>query len=97
MTGTLASALGGALFAVQGWLTGGAVGALSIDTDRDEMRSQTDRWALWFLIVAIIGLTIFFTAGIALEWAGAEIRARLTKESVRAILRQDITFFESST
>ena len=96
LLGTFASMIGGASFAASGLLTGYAVSSLSIPDDNARMRREMDRWALWFFIVALGDLVFFFVAGFNLEFAGTEIKTTLTKESLRAVLRQDTEFFESS-
>ena len=95
LVGTVSSALGGAAFVVSGWLTGSAVASLSIPNDNSRMRSEMNRWSLYFFILALGVLVLFFIGAWTLEWAGMEIKYGLKKESLRAILRQDTAFFET--
>ncbi|ORX39728.1 P-loop containing nucleoside triphosphate hydrolase protein [Kockovaella imperatae] len=86
--------LGGAFTAI-GYLQGQGVAALN-NPDLHEMRREVNRWALWFLVVALVsGLSSFlFTFGI--EWAGQKLVADLKRESVRALSRQEVAFFEKT-
>lgn len=95
IAGTLFSVLGGVSFVFGGLLTGGAVNSLSIKDDNTRMRREMDRWALWFFVIALADIAIFIVAGFSLESAGTEIKAKLTMESLRAIIKQDTSFFES--
>jgi ATP-binding cassette subfamily B (MDR/TAP) protein 1 len=95
LAGTLGSAIGGGAFVVSGWLTGNAVSSLSIPDDDARMRSEMNRWSLWFLVVALGVLVAFFVGGWTLEWAGTNIKHGLKRESLRAILQQDTAFFET--
>jgi ATP-binding cassette subfamily B (MDR/TAP) protein 1 len=95
LAGTLGSAIGGGAFVISGWLTGNAVSSLSIPDDNARMRSEMNRWSLWFLVVALGVLVAFFVGGWTLEWAGTNIKHGLKRESLRAVLRQDTAFFET--
>jgi ATP-binding cassette subfamily B (MDR/TAP) protein 1 len=95
LVGTVTSLMGGASFAITGWLTGEAVNSLSIPNNNPLMRSEMNRWALWFFVLALADLVVFFAAAFTLEYAGLAIKTTLTKESLRAVLRQDTSFFET--
>jgi ATP-binding cassette subfamily B (MDR/TAP) protein 1 len=85
----------GAGFVVAAWLHGRAVNALN-NPDFSVMRPQVDRWALWFLILAIANLIIVVIHASFLEYSGESIVGDLRRESVRALIKQDIAFFEST-
>ena len=94
---TVATVLGmaaGAAFVIAAWLHGRAVAALSIP-EIPLMRSVVDRWALWFLILAIGTFAVMFVHVFGLESSGENIVSEFRRESARALIRQDIPFFES--
>ncbi|WWC59907.1 uncharacterized protein I303_102469 [Kwoniella dejecticola CBS 10117] len=85
--------LGGATFVIVAWLQGRAIVALSIP-NFVEMRAAANRWALWFLITALAAFAVIAIHGFSLEYSGERIVCELRRESVRALVRQDIAFFE---
>ncbi|WVF68289.1 hypothetical protein IAT40_003054 [Kwoniella sp. CBS 6097] len=91
--GVVFGLIGGATFVIVAWLQGRAIVALSIP-DFAEMRSAVNRWALWFLITALGALVIIAIHGFTLEYGGEKLVCELRLESVRALIRQEIGFFE---
>ncbi|WRT65273.1 uncharacterized protein IL334_002216 [Kwoniella shivajii] len=85
--------VGGSIFVVSAWLTGRAIVALSIP-DFALMRTAANRWALGFLITALAGFVIVGLHGFGLEYCGNKITSELRRESFRALIRQEIGFFE---
>lgn len=85
---------GGASFAIAAWLHGRAVNGLRLP-DIAEMRSVSNRWALWFLVLAIATFFVYLVFVFGFEYGGERIVGELRRESVRALIRQDIAFFES--
>lgn len=92
--GVLVGLAGGSAFAIAAWLHGRAVNDLRIP-DITEMRRIMDRWALWFLVLAIATVIVYIIFVYGLEYGGEHIVGELRRESVRALVRQDIAFFES--
>ena len=66
-------------------------------TDNHKLRHEGDRNALWFFIIAILSM---ITVGIQ-NWkfaaAAANLTSKLRSLSFKAILRQDIAFFDEDT
>jgi ATP-binding cassette subfamily B (MDR/TAP) protein 1 len=85
---------GGASFAIAAWLHGRAVNGLRIP-DIPLMRATSNRWALWYLVLAIVTFFVYLIFVYGFEYGGEHIVGELRRESVRALIRQDIAFFES--
>ncbi|OWZ26139.1 hypothetical protein C356_07047, partial [Cryptococcus neoformans c45] len=85
--------VGGASFVVAAWLQGRAIVTFSIP-DLSRMKYEVNRWALWFLIVSLGTIVIVSFHGFFLEYSGELIVSELRRESVRALIRQEIGFFE---
>ena len=83
----------GAAFVIAAWLHGRAVAALNI-SDISLMRRTVDRWALWFLILALGTFFVMAFHVFGLETSGENIVSEYRRESARALIRQDIPFFE---
>ncbi len=93
--GLLGSVATGASFPIAGWLTGGAVNSLSIENDNQRLRSETNRWALWFLILALADLVIVMIGSFFLETASEHVMRKLKKEGFSSLIRQEIGFFDA--
>jgi ATP-binding cassette subfamily B (MDR/TAP) protein 1 len=83
----------GVAFVIAAWLHGRAVSALNI-SDISVMRRTVDRWALWFLILALGTFVVMACHVFGLETSGENIVSEFRRESARALIRQDIPFFE---
>jgi len=93
---TIAIILGvaaGAAFVMAAYLHGRAVSALNI-ADIPLMRRTVDRWALWFLVLALGTFAVMAVHVFGLESSGESIVSEYRRESARALIRQDIPFFE---
>lgn len=86
----------GTAFVIAGWLHGRALAALSI-TDFPLMRRLVNRWALWFLILALGTIILMLIHVFGLESSGENIVSEFRRESARALIRQDIPFFEKES
>lgn len=85
----------GSSFPIAGWLTGGAVSSLSIEGDDNRLKSETNRWALWFLILALADLVIVLIGSFFLETASEHVMRKLKKEGFSSLIRQEIGFFDA--
>ncbi|TFK40835.1 P-loop containing nucleoside triphosphate hydrolase protein [Crucibulum laeve] len=63
-------------------------------TDRADVRFAGDRNALWFFLIAIISTVAIGCQNYLFSAAAATLTSRLRTLSFRAILRQDIEFFD---
>jgi ATP-binding cassette subfamily B (MDR/TAP) protein 1 len=93
---TIGIALGlavGAAFVMAAWLHGRGVAALDI-SDLSEMRRQVNRWALWFLVLAIVAVILDTMHVFGLEASGESLVSQFRFEAVRHLVRQDIAYFE---
>ena len=83
----------GAAFVIAAWLHGRAVAALN-NPDLSAMRTQVDRWALWFLVLAIVAFALDSIHVFGLEASGESIVSQFRFEAVRHLVKQDIAYFE---
>ncbi|KAI0789769.1 P-loop containing nucleoside triphosphate hydrolase protein [Abortiporus biennis] len=64
------------------------------DLDPKQRRHDGDRNALWFFIIALISMCTIGNQNYLFGSSAAELTAKLRSLSFRAILRQDIAFFD---
>jgi len=83
----------GSAFVIAAWLHGRAVAALNLD-DLSAMRRQVDRWALWFLVLALVAFTLDTLHVFGLEASGESLVSQFRFEAVRHLVKQDIAYFE---
>ncbi|GAC95710.1 multidrug resistance protein 1, 2, 3 [Pseudozyma hubeiensis SY62] len=93
--GVAGAALTGGSFPIAGWLTGNAVNSLSIEGDNARLKSETNRWALWFLTLALADLVIVLVGSFFLETASEHVMRKLKKEGLSSLIRQEIGFFDA--
>ncbi|KAG8699619.1 hypothetical protein FRC08_005185, partial [Ceratobasidium sp. 394] len=94
LSGCLSAVCVGASFPLVGWLIGFVVESLSIQDDDHRVLSEGRRWAMWFLILAIISTLMSCAAGFFFSSGGDRVGRRLQLVSLRSILRQEIGFFD---
>ncbi|KAG5894745.1 ATP-dependent translocase ABCB1, partial [Gonioctena quinquepunctata] len=91
--GCMASVLTGASLPLYGLVFGDIVGVLAI-MDNDEMRSDSNIFCVYFLILGIVtGLAMFlqiFSFGIA----GERLTLRMRKKTFNAMLNQEMAWFD---
>ena len=80
-------------FPVIAWISGYVLEGLG-DPDLDRMRSDMNRRTLWFFIISIIDTCFAFFGSYALETAAESLSSVLKLKSLRAVMRQDIAFFD---
>jgi len=85
--------IAGGAFIVASWLHGRAIVSLSIP-DIPTMLATVNRWALWFLVLAIGTFFVIVVHTYLLEFSGESIVCDLRRETVRALIKQEISFFE---
>nr|CDI57199.1 related to multidrug resistance protein 1 [Melanopsichium pennsylvanicum 4] len=85
----------GASFPIAGWLTGGAVNSLAIQGDNERLTRETNRWALWFFILALADLVIVMIGSFFLETASEHVMRKLKKEGFTSLIGQEIGFFDA--
>ena len=95
IVGSLGAIAAGSFFPLAGWMLGQAVGTLSIPNDPSAVRSETDRWALYFFILAIASLLTTFINGFALETGSERILRTLKYRGLSSLIRQEIGFFDA--
>ena len=94
--GVFLGIIAGSAVVVGAWLQGKGVVSLNI-ADIPIMRSTVNRWALWFLVLAISAFGIMCVFYYLIEFSGDSIVNDLRREAVRALIKQDIPFFESQS
>jgi ATP-binding cassette subfamily B (MDR/TAP) protein 1 len=97
LVGLIGAILVGAAFPIAGWLTGGGVNALTIDriTDNDRRVRESNRYALYFFLLAVASLVLVTLHSCALEFASERLLRRLKRQSFAAVLLQEIGFFDA--
>ncbi|CAE6466675.1 unnamed protein product [Rhizoctonia solani] len=91
--GGLAAIVAGMVYPVMGIVYSKAVVGFSAVDDAEKRRSG-DRNALWFLIIAIVSAIVTALQGWAFGVTAARLTGKLRSLSLRAILRQDIGWFD---
>lgn len=94
LIGLVGAVLGGGSFPIAGWMTGQGVDALSISGDNARLRSESDRWALYFFVLAMADLVVFFVNALFLELASEATVRKLKLSALSALLRQEVGFFD---
>jgi ABC-type multidrug transport system fused ATPase/permease subunit len=60
------------------------------------MRAAANRWALYFFILTLGTFAIMIFASYGLEYSGERIVSDYRRESVRALLKQEVAYFEDT-
>jgi len=60
----------------------------------DKLRHDANFWSLMFLVVGIVQFFTFSTQGVAFAFCSEKLISRARSKAFRAILRQDIAFFD---
>lgn len=87
--------ISGAALVIAAWIHGRALNSLN-NPNFSIMRPQVDRWALWFLILALVSFCIMLTYVFGLEDSSEIIVSDLKRESLRALITHDVPFFEKA-
>ncbi|KDN38193.1 P-loop containing nucleoside triphosphate hydrolase protein [Tilletiaria anomala UBC 951] len=95
LIGVAAAIAVGASFPFAGWMTGETVGAMSIEGNNALLRSQTDKWALFFFVLALCNIALSFMNTVFLEVASERIIRALKTGGLAALLKQEIGFFDA--
>jgi ATP-binding cassette subfamily B (MDR/TAP) protein 1 len=94
--GLVCAIAAGAGWPIESWLVGEAVHALSSSTvDPDATTTRNNRWSLWFLVLAIVLFSFLLANGVAFELASEKMIHNLRTAGMRALLQQEIGFFET--
>ncbi|TCD63929.1 GTPase-activating protein [Steccherinum ochraceum] len=81
------------VYPVFGIVYGQAISAFS-EADNHQRRHDGDRNALWFFIIALVATGVVALQGFMFASSAAALSAKLKSLSFRAILRQDIEYFD---
>ncbi|KAG8932796.1 hypothetical protein FRC01_012280 [Tulasnella sp. 417] len=92
--GSLAALGIGATFPLAAWLVGLTAKAFSIQDDDARLRREAYRWSLAYLFIAIGVFAMCFTSAFLLEGGVERMGRRLRIASLRAILRQEVEYFD---
>ncbi|SPO26188.1 related to multidrug resistance protein 1 [Ustilago trichophora] len=76
------------------WFSIGLLGAVTTGTSFP-LPSETNRWALWFLTLALVDLVIVMIGSFFLETASEHVMRKLKKEGFSSLIRQEIGFFDA--
>lgn len=91
--GTIFSIMAGAVYPSFGIVYADGIVGFSA-TDNHARRVAGDRNALWFFIIALLSTLVLFIQNSLFASAAAKLTAKLRSLSFKAILRQDIEFFD---
>ncbi|KAG8727076.1 GTPase-activating protein, partial [Ceratobasidium sp. 428] len=91
--GCIAAIVTGMVYPVMGIVYAKAIVGFSLTDDRDKRRSG-DRNALWFFIIAIVSAMAIAIQNALFGLTSARLTSKLRTLSFRAILRQDIGWFD---
>ncbi|THG99669.1 hypothetical protein EW026_g2716 [Hermanssonia centrifuga] len=91
--GGIAAILTGAVYPAFGVVFGKAINTFSEPT-AEQRRHDGDRNALWFFVIAIISTMTIGIQNYMFGASASELTSKLRSLSFRAILRQDIEFFD---
>ncbi|WFD03020.1 ABC-type xenobiotic transporter [Malassezia obtusa] len=83
-----------ASFPITGWISGYAIDALGIQNDPARLRSRSNWWGMWFIVVGAIALVVGFLASFLLELASERMMNTIKVKSLHALLRQEVAFFD---
>ncbi|KAJ5953477.1 hypothetical protein N7454_000373 [Penicillium verhagenii] len=80
---------------IQAYLYSQAIGAISLpSSEYTELRSDVDFWSLMFLITGIAQFVTMGAMGIAFAYCSERLIFNARSKAFRAILRQDMNFFD---
>uniref|UniRef100_A0A8C3QEG4 Phosphatidylcholine translocator ABCB4 n=1 Tax=Geospiza parvula TaxID=87175 RepID=A0A8C3QEG4_GEOPR len=94
VVGTLCAIISGALQPAFAVIFSEIIGIFS-ETDKDALRKQSNIYSLLFLVVGIISFFTFFFQGFAFGKAGEILTMRLRFMAFKAMLRQDMAWFDN--
>ncbi|WFD05394.1 ABC-type xenobiotic transporter [Malassezia vespertilionis] len=79
---------------IMGWLSGYAIDALGIQNDNARLRSESDKWAMWYIIIGAIDLVVALFGAYFLELGSEYMMNRIKVLSLNSLLRQEVAFFD---
>ncbi|XP_077115094.1 ATP-dependent translocase ABCB1-like [Ranitomeya variabilis] len=91
--GVIAAAICGGIYPTFAVIFGKVIGAFSI-SDEEEKRQRTILLSLMFLVLGVISLIVYIIMGFAFGISGENLTMRLRSLSFKALLRQEIGFFD---
>ncbi|KAM3913524.1 ATP-dependent translocase ABCB1-like [Leptodactylus fuscus] len=91
--GVITAAICGGIYPTFAVIFGKVIGAFSI-TDEEEKRQRTILLSLMFLTLGVISLIVYVIMGFAFGISGENLTMRLRSLSFKALLRQEIGFFD---
>ncbi|TRZ24974.1 hypothetical protein HGM15179_002195 [Zosterops borbonicus] len=94
VAGTLCAIINGALQPAFAIIFSEIIGIFS-ETDKDILRKQSNLYSLLFLVLGIISFFTFFFQGFAFGKAGEILTMRLRFMAFKAMLRQDMGWFDN--
>ncbi|XP_064265169.1 ATP-dependent translocase ABCB1 isoform X2 [Passer domesticus] len=94
VAGTLCAIINGALQPAFAVIFSEIIGIFS-ETDKDVLRKQSNLYSLLFLVLGIISFFTFFFQGFTFGKAGEILTMRLRFMAFKAMLRQDMAWFDN--
>ncbi|BFZ56053.1 hypothetical protein PYCC9005_003095 [Savitreella phatthalungensis] len=92
--GLLSSLVVGASFPVSAYLVGRTITSLTTAATPNDIRSQVDLWCIYFLVLACIDAVAGFSSGFLFSFSAEQLARRLKDAMTRALLRQEVGFFD---
>ncbi|XP_072535196.1 ATP-dependent translocase ABCB1-like isoform X2 [Salminus brasiliensis] len=93
LVGTLSSLVGGAVYPCVGILFAKIIGVFS-EVDPEVKRQKTMMFSLLFLLIGAVAFITYFFQGFMFGKSGEILTMRLRSQAFKAILRQDISWFD---
>ncbi|PWN47942.1 P-loop containing nucleoside triphosphate hydrolase protein [Violaceomyces palustris] len=84
----------GAILVIVAWMIGRGIETLSIQGDDRRLRTQADQWALYYFILALSSVLVVTLNSYLLEAASEKMATRIKLDGLKALLRQEIGFFD---
>ncbi|KAM5141520.1 ATP-dependent translocase ABCB1-like isoform 1-T3 [Mantella aurantiaca] len=91
--GVIAAAISGGIYPTFAVIFGKVIGSFSI-TDENERSQKTILLSLMFLALGVISLVVYIIMGFSFGISGENLTLRLRSLSFKALLRQEIGFFD---
>ncbi|XP_018426935.1 PREDICTED: multidrug resistance protein 1B-like [Nanorana parkeri] len=92
--GVIAAAVSGGIYPTFAVIFGKVIGSFSI-TDENERSARTILLSLMFLALGVISLIVYIIMGFSFGISGENLTMRLRSLSFKALLRQEIGFFDN--
>ncbi|TVY32281.1 ABC transporter [Lachnellula occidentalis] len=95
VTAIAAGAANPLLVVIFGQLAGAFTGFANGSVSAETLRSNANQFALYYVYLAIVEFILIFTSTVGFYWSGERIVRRLRRAYLKAIIRQNASFFDT--